>query len=1062
MGCWRHALSGLRVGAGTELLAAVSAARYRVIGPPLDASRDVAVTSAILYGTLRHEALLIARDGGFQLLGSAWGWSNDQVASAGRTVAAVIGASPAQLVDCYSSLPGGLGQPCAFPHLSMLAHVVISSGLSWDLALPSLARFYWGRFDSAGSQFWCTRPDGRLLADVSLHPWQSLYIGARTDDDPSIILLLQDNIIIAVLASESLRPSAARARERSSSRFLPSYIRLPKDEEGNLIFSTIRVTSLIENREAWSRIIGNVDGVTWAILSGRLVYPRVSWLLKGSWLRNHPSYESPEVKDVLGLKTAVYLVQGALEWVAPWCRVPLYIEPVGAVVKPGPDKFRMISDARHGNKGLEHWGVRYHTALDFAATLDHSFFSHVDDVQEGYHLSVLQGCTEELVWAYGVIGFEPDPDGAGQRPSWGMRLHVGCSPDSCLMVCDKSANGVCSDGCIMRWAVAHFGQGPAGSPLNCIALCLLRHMARRSSNRFEAAAAVARTSSAVPPAEVMSLDASPVTGTQGVVWVDDFAFSCRVPYHVPCSGADAGCETCLAALPAAQESRRYWHALCPALGVPLHPGKSQACTQRPEFAGFMHDTVRGLRLILPKKLEKLLDSVLTLACAEEASARMVDQVRGRVLHYSACVKHLRVSCASLSLALGTDQQVEYDFRVNVDQELRATCCHMVDVIFQYGSAGCDLWPLPPSTMLARFMDGTLTEAIALLTWDAAPGGWAALVRWWDSVEEGKFMREQLLVGTWPPEAEVSEQSHREAWGGCLALEASARVTNIQSSAVLMRNDASAAISALRKGSFGSPALQRVAVRADRFCSKLDIDLHCMHVPGLVLIEEGIDGASRDGCAFGDEANVESIRGVSVSDRLWDIIQSVADRLSWKLTIDLFATASNHRTDRFISRWPEPDAESFDSFLAPSWRESRCPLCGLSHREAVYAFPPPALLREVVAKALADRAVGIFVTPVVVTSPVWQKLRQASILSDPEGYVRIRRARRLLTGPFAHSDLAIFACDFGRLRGAAEGWSDPGCAGAFRPRPRPVCGSPADAADRRRLRAAIPHVVRGKK
>ena len=88
--------------------------------------------------------------------------------------------------------------------------------------------------------------------------------------------------------------------------------------------------------------------------------------------------------------------------------------------------------------------------------------------------------------------------------------------------------------------------------------------------------------------------------------------------------------------------------------------------------------------------------------------------------------------------------------------------------------------------------------------------------------------------------------------------------------------------------------------------------------------------------------LESIRGVSVSDRLWKIIQGVADQLSWKLTVDLFSTASNHRTDRYMSRWPEPDAEAFDSFLVPSWREFRCPLCGAVHKEAVYAFPPSGL------------------------------------------------------------------------------------------------------------------------
>jgi hypothetical protein len=39
--------------------------------------------------------------------------------------------------------------------------------------------------------------------------------------------------------------------------------------------------------------------------------------------------------------------------------------------------------------------------------------------------------------------------------------------------------GMYFDGFLARWAVAHFGQAPAGSPLNCIALCLLRHAALR-------------------------------------------------------------------------------------------------------------------------------------------------------------------------------------------------------------------------------------------------------------------------------------------------------------------------------------------------------------------------------------------------------------------------------------------------------------------------------------------------------------------------------------------------------------------------------------------------------
>ena len=547
IGPWKHALSGFSVGARTELLAAMVAARSRVLGPPGPPSTEVAITASICFGTLRYESLVQARDGELAVLGAGWGWSASQIQGAVAAVCSVIGPGSLCGVSCSMRVPGGLGRVSVFPHLSMLAHVALAQGLVWDLALPALARTWQGRFDGAHSQFWCVLPSGVLAASEHPPPWSAFTLAPLAEGDPSLQLVLCGHFPVAVLSSESLTPRLDRPRERSRSRFLPAYIRLPRDEHGRLEFPSYRVTSLIERRDEWSRIIGNVDGVTWAILNGRLVYPRSSWMLRGSWLRNHPSFERDDVKAVLGPKIATYLAQGALEWVPPWCPPPLYIEPTGAVDKPGPDRFRMISDARFGNKGLSHWGVRYHTALDFAASLDFSYFSFVDDVRDGYHLACLMGCHPDLVWDYGLIGFEDDPDDADlQRPVWGLKLHVGCGPGCCLRACDKSANGVCLDGCIMRWAVAHFGQGPAGSPLNCIALCLLRHMARRSGPRFEAARLQAVPASraiaaAGINAEVMSLEPHHLPGTQGVVWVDDFAFSVMVPYHRPCTGVSSGC-----------------------------------------------------------------------------------------------------------------------------------------------------------------------------------------------------------------------------------------------------------------------------------------------------------------------------------------------------------------------------------------------------------------------------------------------------------------------------------------------------------------------------------------
>jgi hypothetical protein len=317
-----------------------------------------------------------------------------------------------------------------------------------------------------------------------------------------------------------------------------------------------------------------------------------------------------------------------------------------------------------------------------------------------------------------------------------------------------------------------------------------------------------------------------------------------------------------------------------------------------------------------------------------------------------------------------------------------------------------------------------------------------------------------MVGTWPPYAAITHQAHREAWAGALSLRSLTQVEDTQSSIILMRNDASAAISAFQKGSFGSPELQEAALVVNDIRVKLDILTPLLHVPGLALVQEGIDGASRDGHEFGQGVNVSSLSGPAVTDQLWARIQSLADELHWKLTIDLFATASNSGTDRFVSWYPEPGAEAFDALSMGSWSSSICPVCHLEHREAIYAYPPSTLLHKVVDKAIADGAVGILVVNLSITSPVWHKLLKASVLPGPDGYIRIRKARLMLQpNPGTHAaELALFPCDFGRLRGNPNGWSDPGCAGAFRPRTRPPCGSTADAAERQALRAAIPREV----
>jgi hypothetical protein len=113
-----------------------------------------------------------------------------------------------------------------------------------------------------------------------------------------------------------------------------------------------------------------------------------------------------------------------------------------------------------------------------------------------------------------------------------------------------------TDGCIARWGVAHFGQKPAGCPLNCIALCLLRHAALRGANKGE-------------------LRGASVRSMLGVVWVDDFVFHMRVEWHPPCGGLAAVCLVCGRGLAAAEANDEWWVGLNRQLGVSLNVKKHQ-------------------------------------------------------------------------------------------------------------------------------------------------------------------------------------------------------------------------------------------------------------------------------------------------------------------------------------------------------------------------------------------------------------------------------------------------------------------------------------------------------
>jgi hypothetical protein len=139
-----------------------------------------------------------------------------------------------------------------------------------------------------------------------------------------------------------------------------------------------------------------MDCVTRAIVMGLLSYPRTCWHITPSYLPNHRSWEVDVVKIKLGQKMALYLFQGASEVVLPGQPLQAISEPKGSVPKKGKDEYRDISDARVGNLTIPKWGTRLSTALDLASSLRWRAIVCGHNLSDGYHISMLTGCTRAV------------------------------------------------------------------------------------------------------------------------------------------------------------------------------------------------------------------------------------------------------------------------------------------------------------------------------------------------------------------------------------------------------------------------------------------------------------------------------------------------------------------------------------------------------------------------------------------------------------------------------------------------------------------------------------------
>jgi hypothetical protein len=693
-----------------------------------------------------------------------------------------------------------------------------------------------------------------------------------------------------------------------------------------------------------------------------------------------------------------------MEFSDPSFPAPAIVEPLGVVPKNGDPPFRLVTDSRRGNKSLAKWPVKFTTVTSLVHRVDYGDLGSGSDVSDAYHCFHKGGCGGGARRSR-VVFVSP----SGSR-YWQWVTRIGCTPATCTGTCDKARSGVDLDGMLARFATSHFGETPAGSPLNTLMQELRRYFARRgpfaAENRVDSAS-----------------------------WVDDLLLLFKSKYHGRCGGIRAGCIECAHNKELADSLEEHWLWLAPQLGLPLSADKRQRASQMWEYSGILFDSIRGLLLIPDRKLVKVVDSVRGVAEALQVSARELSSVAGRLLHYSICIPHVRPFIPFLWAIVGCEGVPDYDRTILVSPELRQLCSYLLSMIPLSAPRGRTMWPFVASSLYAALCRGDTAGArVRAITFDGSVGaGWGAALQ---TSEDPQMV---ISSHTYPPGTDSSVQVHNEGRAGAGALEAFDLLVDLSDSVIIFRNDCVGALTALELGCTTSAILQDAAMRVARCCARHNATCLFLHVPGSTLVAEGVDAASRSGA--------QSERGPACGPALRQRIIDLAASYNWEISIDLFASTENAITPRFCSRYPELGAECADALLAPDWNVSTCPSCGEEHREVIFAFPPANLLSQFVAKARADGVRGIVLTPTAPTGAHWNKLLRASLAKDGPGYTAIRHPMPLLTHAcgFSTSELALIAVDFGPGTFGQRNTRPP-CPAAALPRPRPSATSlPADPA-----------------
>ena len=843
-------------------------------------------------------------------------------------------------------------------------------------------------------------------------------------DGPSVDIWMREGTVIAArgtitewgpLQTTPLHSDGTHGRkgskfDRTKSRFLHEDFRWKVTHEqkpdgspdyaSGLVIKNFDPTGVMRHASAWHGKIKYLSSTCRIILAGKVHLPAVDTGLRMTVSKNLASIEYD--KPLLMKLICKYLISGVLEYCEPACP-PTNLIPLGLVPKNCEEEpWRVILDARECNKDLLGWESTMFGIHASASLFTQGSVCFMKDISAAYHNVLLGstcgptsclGCKEcrapltaaaaahtgegkaPPTCAYLRTGLQsvmgdmrPAPGAPGRQQQARRRYFNVCRPGlNCRGACQKQSFGIQMEGELFRFAVCPFGVRSSGNVwAELLAPLIAKYRAR---------------------------------GISIIIWVDDLlALTTNQCQRQETCGGRNECPECASCWAAARGLEAEFEEDLKQLGFETN-SKNVPPTTRGVFLGLGFCTVKQTFWVPPEKA-----AAFALLCRKtldegQATKRELAALVGKLSWWAPALQYVQLLTRAMLAATGGaespgkwEQVVIFDAAVIVElthwqdnivqlaQQERAMIPPRAEnvkddwlkksygrhAVFRKSRSGDGKWRRLPHQQVA----GDYGICDFLLSTDAGPKKWGATLRSktggilkasgeYPTVDTEGIDRHRRRA-TDRERAYADQQPWREAFAskqGLLAFE-----RQIAGKVVLHEGDCKCVVKALKVGSSKSAMLHDTAVEIWREAARMDVSLFSGWVPGKEIIKSGSDGLSReDGYDWG---------GLSARGKAWDAVESLLKRNGWRLTVDLFASQANAKTERFYSLFHEPAAEMVDAFKALSWGSAPCQGCRGRHRETVLAFPPHALLMPAWARLRKDKARGIFIMKKHLSSPAF--------------------------------------------------------------------------------------------